>query len=318
MSSGTPEGKALVKDEISDRPPASEHVNGRKLRNSVVQRRVKPSKRDVSTGDIMVVPDEMRSNSDQSPQPTKFKALILDLDGTTIPNELEGMPSPVVVASIEAAKEYVEVAVATGRPYHLCRQVLETLGITAPCVIDGGAQIIDVATGEILFERMLSVRTIREVIKLCLPFRYDILSSASKEPRIDSVDKASYRTQKLCLVGATKDDAVEILEALTAIEGIAAYPVAGRNRDRFDIHITHIQATKRHSIRKLLRMLDVKIGETIGVGDSNNDLPLFESSGLKVAMGNASEELKRQANYVAPSVAEDGVADVIARFIITP
>jgi hydroxymethylpyrimidine pyrophosphatase-like HAD family hydrolase len=54
----------------------------------------------------------------------------------------------------------------------------------------------------------------------------------------------------------------------------------------------------------------------IGVGDGYNDFPLLEACGLKVAMGNALEDLKGIADYIAPSVDEDGVANVIEKFIL--
>lgn len=38
--------------------------------------------------------------------------------------------------------------------------------------------------------------------------------------------------------------------------------------------------------------------------------------GLKVAMGNAVSELKTIADYIAPTIDEDGVADVIEKFIL--
>lgn len=38
--------------------------------------------------------------------------------------------------------------------------------------------------------------------------------------------------------------------------------------------------------------------------------------GLKVAMGSAVEDLKAIADYIAPSVDEDGVVDVIQKFIL--
>jgi hydroxymethylpyrimidine pyrophosphatase-like HAD family hydrolase len=40
------------------------------------------------------------------------------------------------------------------------------------------------------------------------------------------------------------------------------------------------------------------------------------ASGLKVAMGNAIKDLKAIADYIAPSVEEDGVADVIEKFVL--
>ena len=38
--------------------------------------------------------------------------------------------------------------------------------------------------------------------------------------------------------------------------------------------------------------------DVIAFGDSNNDLPMFQAAGFKVAMGNGSEDLKSQADYV--------------------
>ena len=56
--------------------------------------------------------------------------------------------------------------------------------------------------------------------------------------------------------------------------------------------------------------------EIIGVGDGYNDFPLLMACGLKVAMGNATEDLKEIADYIAPTVDEDGVADVIEKFVL--
>ena len=45
--------------------------------------------------------------------------------------------------------------------------------------------------------------------------------------------------------------------------------------------------------------------DVIAFGDSNNDLPMFQAAGFKVAMGNGSEDLKSQSDYVT-GVLEDG------------
>ena len=51
------------------------------------------------------------------------------------------------------------------------------------------------------------------------------------------------------------------------------------------------------------------------VGDGYNDFPLLLAGGLKVAMGNAVSDLKKIADYIAPTVDEDGVATVIEKFL---
>ena len=50
-------------------------------------------------------------------------------------------------------------------------------------------------------------------------------------------------------------------------------------------------------------------------GDGFNDLPMIEYAGFGVAMANAPEQLKEKADYVTPSCDEDGLVDVITRFI---
>ena len=52
------------------------------------------------------------------------------------------------------------------------------------------------------------------------------------------------------------------------------------------------------------------------MGDGYNDFPLLMASGLKIAMGNAVPELKEIADFVAPTVEEDGVAVIIEKFIL--
>jgi hydroxymethylpyrimidine pyrophosphatase-like HAD family hydrolase len=64
-------------------------------------------------------------------------------------------------------------------------------------------------------------------------------------------------------------------------------------------------------------MLNVQKETAVAVGDSSNDLPLFRGVGYKVAMGNATEELKEEADYITASVEEDGLAQFIEQRILS-
>ena len=66
----------------------------------------------------------------------------------------------------------------------------------------------------------------------------------------------------------------------------------------------------------LANMIGVELGQMAGAGDSYNDLPLLQVCGLAIAMGDAPEELKAFADYVAPSAEEDGLAVAIEEFIL--
>jgi hydroxymethylpyrimidine pyrophosphatase-like HAD family hydrolase len=54
------------------------------------------------------------------------------------------------------------------------------------------------------------------------------------------------------------------------------------------------------------------------VGDSDNDIPMLQAAGLGVAMGNANERVKAVADWIAPSLDEDGVAATIQQWVLQP
>jgi Cof subfamily protein (haloacid dehalogenase superfamily) len=65
----------------------------------------------------------------------------------------------------------------------------------------------------------------------------------------------------------------------------------------------------------LAERLAVPQSEILVLGDMDNDLEMFRKAGFRVAMGNASEAVKRAADAVTRSNEEDGFAAAIERFV---
>ena len=65
---------------------------------------------------------------------------------------------------------------------------------------------------------------------------------------------------------------------------------------------------KGSGIRQVCRALDMPLSDTVGVGDSMNDLEMIETVGIGVCMANGSPNLKKRSDLVCPSVDEDGLA----------
>jgi len=55
----------------------------------------------------------------------------------------------------------------------------------------------------------------------------------------------------------------------------------------------------------------------IAVGDGFNDLSMIKYAGLGVAMSNAQEVVKENADFITLSNEEDGVAHVVEKFILS-
>lgn len=71
--------------------------------------------------------------------------------------------------------------------------------------------------------------------------------------------------------------------------------------------ITRKHITKANGIDIIAKYFNVSKEDIISVGDNYNDLPMFEKSGLSIAMGNSVEEVKKQADYVTDDILKDGI-----------
>lgn len=77
-----------------------------------------------------------------------------------------------------------------------------------------------------------------------------------------------------------------------------------------DIPVTEFVPKGFHKgtgIARVCEILDMDIGDTFAFGDSANDIGLIRAAGIGVAMGNGSEDVKLEADYVTTSVTKDGI-----------
>jgi Cof subfamily protein (haloacid dehalogenase superfamily) len=82
------------------------------------------------------------------------------------------------------------------------------------------------------------------------------------------------------------------------------------------LDITHPLANKGAALSEFAKLLAVPLAEIAVIGDGGNDVAMFERSGLSIAMGNASPEVRQAADFVTDSNHEDGFANAIERFIL--
>lgn len=83
----------------------------------------------------------------------------------------------------------------------------------------------------------------------------------------------------------------------------------------FFLEIMPYHTDKAISIGELIEKLGIKREETIACGDGYNDVSMIKYAGLGVAMENACDAAKEAADFITLSNENDGVANVIERFI---
>jgi Cof subfamily protein (haloacid dehalogenase superfamily) len=247
----------------------------------------------------------------------KYKAIIFDLDGTAMEMSYDAVPSTAVVEAVRKAKEKVVVAFATGRPLSYCKKINDRLKISNPCVVSGGTEVVNPQTGEILWTKIIEKNDVQKIVDICKSYPYKIIFSKETHRGIlASERKVESNENVIYIMNTDLKDAHEIVNKINSIGSVVAHEAGSWIKGMVDIHVTHKDASKKNALIEWLKILNLKKEDVIAVGDNKNDLPLFEEAGFKVAVGNATDELKEKADYVAPSVYEDGLADVINEFIL--
>ena len=80
--------------------------------------------------------------------------------------------------------------------------------------------------------------------------------------------------------------------------------------------MTHPTANKGVVIERLSNYFKIPLEQIATLGDQPNDVLMFKRSGLSIAMGNASDEVRRQATHVTASHEDEGFAKAIERFVL--
>ena len=243
-----------------------------------------------------------------------YKAIIFDLDGTAVQTHRDALPTQNTIDIVKMAQSSIFVSIATGRVHYRAKDIVNSLGIKEPCIFAGGAQIKNPVTGKILWSKEMSQLQVEHILELCKKYPYDMYFSEDKRLYHDA-EKIPQPEMAVYLQHIPKEKAGAIIQELKMIEGIAPVTTGSWKEGCWDIHITHQDATKKQACERLMSLFQVKREEVMVVGDTANDLPLFESGGLKVAMGNATDELKSKADFVTLDVNHDGLAYAIKTFI---
>ncbi len=246
----------------------------------------------------------------------KYKALILDLDGTTIANYSPNPPTPRVTEAIKKAHKLIHISIATGRPLYEVKHLIDHLELSGPCILNNGSQIYDPVKKKIIHEVIFHKALVPKIYQFCKKKRLGVHMFNGTRDIVYKGGPLPGKVLSLYIPRGSIQAIDELVAFCSTLPHVATHRMITLEEKFHSIEITHTDASKLHGIVEVMRHLNIQKEEIIGVGDSYNDYPLLMASGLKIAMGNAVPELKEVADFIAPSIEEDGVATVIEKFIL--
>jgi len=241
-------------------------------------------------------------------------AAALDLDGTIIgPDE---KISPAVQEAISRLLSQMPVFIATGRePADVLRYSKE-LGLTTLQVSDGGANILDPVRGVSVWTAPLGQANAEAVVTKLreMGSAFVATHASGTASTFDAVpDWDLIRVSALDLDEAAADVLVNSFQGNQDMHVIkAVLPYNGL----WAVDFTLAGVDKAAGVARVGESLGVDVANMVAVGDSYNDLPMLKACGFAVAMGNSPDEVKAASDFVAPTVAEDGLAVAIIDYVL--
>ncbi|MEH2360466.1 Cof-type HAD-IIB family hydrolase [Nostoc sp.] len=269
-----------------------------------------------------------------------IKLLVLDIDGT-IAGESNTVSTAVKQAIIAAQARGIQVAIATGRMYRSALRFHQQIGSTLPLMAYQGAWIQDPITEKIHRHWVVSREIAHQLIdyfeqpelRSLLSVHFYIndqlyVRELTRETQIYAErsgvipipvgDLRQTLTNEPTKILALSDDTDVINQLLGNLRGL--YTPA-------ELYLTTSVATffeatnafvnKGTAVRYLAEeLLGLQIANVMAIGDNFNDVEMLEYVGLGVAMGNAPAGVQAIAQWVAPSVEQDGAAVAIEKFLL--
>lgn len=267
----------------------------------------------------------------------------LDMDGTLLRDD-KTVAEVDARAIADARRRGVAVTLATGRLVSGALPFARELGLDIPLICADGGLIVDVASGRALHRIAIEPPLARDA--LAALDRHTLVPFVFLEDTIHTVPAGAPLTG---LVRTWSEDVVAHPSVAAFQAGCAHRPVAltvGIGREEHvlrcadDLARTHGSALetvvfafgaedrwairslpggcdKGLALRSLAERLGVAMERTAVVGDWINDLGMFRAAGRSFAMGQAPEEVKREATdrLRATSATGGGIAEALAALL---
>ena len=257
-----------------------------------------------------------------------YKLIVLDVDGTI--RNSERPPSDRTRKAIARVQDAgATVTLATGRMFHSALEATDGLNITAPIISFQGAHIADATTEEVLWHRPLTAAMALEALEALRTWQGEILAYHGDRVYANRLSPwvEGYKQRQGGRVDVTDDLAAVASKEPTRLVAVGdegeidrlSQSLRGSFDSRLHIirslpqlcEILHPQSGKQKALAWLCRHLGVRQDQTAAFANGHEDIEMLRWAGLGVAIGDAAAEVQEAADLVAPTLEEDGVAQVL-------
>ena len=259
--------------------------------------------------------------------------VLADVDGTLVTKEK--ILTERAIRAVHTLKQRgIRFAITSGRPPKGMEMIIEPLAIAEPVAGFNGGMFVKPDLG--IIEAKTLPRDIAEnTVALLREHKVDVwiysgedwLVPDAKGPHVAREEWTVKFPPKMCTDFASALDAVVKIVGVSddpdlmarcekAVQAALGDTASAARSQPYYLDVTHPQANKGGVVESLCRMLGVTADAIATLGDQPNDVLMFRKSGMSIAMGQSSDEVKQAATYVSASSEDEGFAKAIEKFVL--
>ena len=250
-----------------------------------------------------------------------IKIVVSDLDGTLLKNDGSvGVETKKLIRELH--KYDVLFSFATGRLHSAVTDIAKDLEIENPIISLDGSLIKDYPSGETIFESFLKKKYVEKAVKFADDYLLNVALCHSdaiyftefntvipkllnkfgaKYKEVSTYNNLMDQTLEIVFVGDNKESIEFVKDKFTfpyAFDCNASYYRSQSKRGLYYLDIRRAGSSKGKGLKRLLKYLQIKTHQAVVMGDWYNDISMFESDAIKVAVANSIPELIRNADHV--------------------
>lgn len=267
-----------------------------------------------------------------------IKIVTIDLDGTLFDKD-KNISFENKLAIAKCHDLGVKIVLATGRPISGVLPVLEELGLTSTsdyAIIYNGSKIINVGTGETISASTITGDVVKGLFQESKRLGVNIHAFRKNEELI--TPKHNPYTDVESKINHVKDvlfdfnnisDTDEFIKCMLVDSDENITRIMNEINEKYYTEYSMVRSSKifleflkkgvekGSALKSIASYLNVKLEDTMAIGDAGNDIGMIKVAGIGIAMKNAFPEVLEVADYVTENDNNhSGVAEALNKFVI--
>ncbi|MCQ2958202.1 MAG: Cof-type HAD-IIB family hydrolase [Candidatus Gastranaerophilales bacterium] len=260
----------------------------------------------------------------------KIKLVVTDIDGTIV--EMNGKLQPEIISIFDTLqKNDVKVVIATGRMFIATSEIINTLKLKTPVICYQGAMIRD--EKKVYFEQNVPKQIASDIITRLRNYNSHINLYLRDRLIVENDDKyikeyAGDRNIPYEVVDDLQTVVQDATKLLTIDDDVDKVTFIRDEMRKIYPELNIVKSTNTYcefvspyadkglAIKFLAEKWNLKTDEILAIGDQDNDIEMLKVAGTGIAMGNGSENIKKIADYICPTVQEFGFAQAMEKFVL--